>query len=335
MAKIYYEKDADFSLLKDRKICIIGFGSQGHAHAKNLKDSGCRVAVVARGEKKEEARQYGLETVSMAEGVKKADIVMILIPDENQSEVFEKEISAHLSAGQMLMFAHGFSIHFSQIIPPKNIDVTMIAPKGPGHLVRREFVEGRGVPALLAVHQDCTGQARELALAYAAGIGAARAGVIETTFKEECETDLFGEQAILCGGITSLMKAGFETLVEAGYQPEMAYFECVNEMKLIVDLIYEGGFSWMRYSISNTAEYGDYITQGKLVTTESQRQMKKILEDIQSGDFAKAWIQENKAGRPTFAAMRKKEGEQELEKVGEELRKMMPWLKGDGRGAKR
>lgn len=331
MAKIYYEKDSDFSLLKDKNICILGFGSQGQAHAKNLKDSGCRVSVVARGKKKEEARQYGLEIVSLPEGVKKADIVTILIPDEDQAEVYKQEIAAHLSTGQMLMFAHGFSIHFSQIVPPKNIDVTMIAPKGPGHLVRREFVDGKGVPGLLAVHQDYTGQARELALAYACGIGAARAGVIETTFKEECETDLFGEQAILCGGITSLMKAGFETLVEAGYQPEMAYFECINEMKLIVDLIYEGGFSWMRYSISNTAEFGDYLTQGKLVTQESRRQMKKILEDIQSGDFARLWIRESKAGKPTFSTMRKKEGEHELEKVGRELRKMMPWLKAGHR----
>lgn len=326
MAKIYYESDADLGLLGNKKICILGFGSQGHAHAKNLKDSGCRVVVVARGQKLEEAKQYGLEVVSLSEGVEQSDIVMVLIPDENQGEVFEQQIAGRLSPGQMLMFAHGFSIHFSQIFPPKNIDVTMIAPKGPGHLVRREFAQNRGVPALIAVHQNYSGQARELALAYAKGIGSARAGIFETTFKEECETDLFGEQAVLCGGVTSLMMAGFETLIEAGYQPEMAYFECVNEMKLIVDLIYEGGFSWMRHSISNTAEYGDYITQGKLVTQDTREQMKKILDEVQSGHFAREWMKENQAGKPTVKAMRRKTKEHQVEKVGKELRKMMSWL---------
>ena len=327
MAKIYYESDADLGLLGNKKICILGFGSQGHAHAKNLKDSGCKVVVVeASGQKLEEAKQYGLEVVSLPEGIEESDIVMILIPDEIQGEVFEQQIADRLSPGQMLMFAHGFSIHFSQIVPPKNIDVTMIAPKGPGHLVRREFVQNRGVPALIAIHQNYSGQARDLALAYAKGIGSARAGVFETTFKEECETDLFGEQAVLCGGVTSLMIAGFETLIEAGYQPEMAYFECVNEMKLIVDLIYEGGFSWMRHSISNTAEYGDYITQGKLITQETRKQMKKILKEVQSGHFAKEWMKENQAGNPTMKAMRRKTKEHQVEIVGKELRKMMSWL---------
>jgi ketol-acid reductoisomerase len=332
MAKMYYEKDADLGLLKNKKICILGYGSQGHAHAKNLKDSGCQVMVVEKGEQRMEAERYGLEVAPLAEAVEDSDIVMVLIPDETQSEVYEKEISGRLSPGKMLMFAHGFSIHFSQIVPPHDVDVTMIAPKGPGHLVRREFVQNRGVPALVAIHQDFTGEARDVALAYAKGIGATRAGVIETTFKEECETDLFGEQAVLCGGITSLMKAGFETLVKAGYQPEMAYFECVNEMKLIVDLIYEGGFSMMRHSVSNTAEYGDYCTQGKLITEDTKKKMQAILERIQTGDFAEQWIRENKAGRPTFEAMRKSEKEQQVERVGEELRKMMSWLSAGNGG---
>jgi len=328
MAKIYYEKDADLHLLDNKKICIVGFGSQGHAHAQNLKDNGCNVVVAEASEKrKNEAERYGLEVDSLPAAVKNADIVMLLTPDEIQSEVYKKEIASNLSAGKMLMFAHGFSIHFSQIVPPEDVDVTMIAPKGPGHLVRREFVQKRGVPALIAVYQNYSGKAKELALAYGKGIGSARAGIIETTFKEECETDLFGEQAVLCGGVTSLMKAGFETLVEAGYQPEMAYFECVNEMKLIVDLIYEGGFSMMRYSISNTAEYGDYITQGRLVTEGTRKEMKKILEEVQSGRFARNWILENRAGKPSFEAMRKRERQQQVENVGAELRKMMPWLK--------
>jgi len=332
MAKMYYEKDADLDLLENKKIGILGYGSQGHAHAQNLKDSGCQVLVAARGEKRTEAEQYGFDVASVAEAVESSDIVMVLIPDETQSRVYEKDISGRLSPGKMLMFAHGFSIHFAQIVPPHDVDVTMIAPKGPGHLVRREFTQNRGVPALVAVHQDFTGEAREVALAYAKGIGATRAGVIETTFKEECETDLFGEQAVLCGGVTSLMKAGFETLVKAGYQPEMAYFECVNEMKLIVDLIYEGGFSMMRHSISNTAEYGDYCTQGKLITEDTQRKMQDILKRIQSGDFARQWIRENAAGRPTFETMRRREKAHQVERVGEELRKMMSWLSSGNGG---
>lgn len=329
MAKIYYEKDTDLSVLKEKTVGILGYGSQGHAHALNLKDNGIRVLVGLRKESKriKAAQKGGLKVKTISEVVKESDIIMVLIPDEIQSEVFEKEIAPNLSGGKMLMFAHGFSIHFFQIIPPENIDVTMIAPKGPGHLVRREFKKGRGVPSLLAVYQNFTGKAREIALAYAKGIGATRAGVIETTFKEETETDLFGEQAVLCGGVTSLMKAGFETLVEAGYQPEMAYFECINEMKLIVDLIYEGGFSAMRYSISNTAEYGDYITQNKIITDETKKIMKKILKDIQTGKFAKEWVLENKANAPFLNRMRKIEREHLLEKVGKELRDMMPWVK--------
>jgi ketol-acid reductoisomerase len=331
MAQIYYENDGDLKRLQGKKIAVLGFGSQGHAHAMNLKDSGCDVIVGLRKDSKrqKQAAEYGLKVVTVSEAVKAAAIIMLLVPDEMQAEVYHREIANNLTTGKMLMFAHGFSIHFSQIVPSHDIDVAMIAPKGPGHLVRREFTEGRGVPALIAIQQDCSGQAKELALAYAKGIGATRAGVFATTFKEECETDLFGEQAVLCGGVTSLMKAGFETLVEAGYQPEMAYFECINEMKLIVDLIYEGGFSLMRYSISNTAEYGDYITQDKVITAASRKNMKKILEDIQSGRFAREWILENKAGQPSFQAMRKSGKEQQLEKVGRELRKMMPWLKKD------
>ena len=326
--KVYKEKDVNFDLLKDKTIAILGYGSQGHAHALNLKDSGCNVIVGLRKDSKsiEKAKAAGLDVVTVDEAVKKADMIMVLLPDELHQEVYETKIKDNLSEGKMLLFAHGFSIHFNQIIPPKNIDVAMVAPKGPGHLVRREFQQGRGVPALIAVYQDYTGKAKDLALAYAMGLGATRSGVLETSFKEETETDLFGEQAVLCGGVTSLMKAGFETLVEAGYQPEMAYFECINEMKLIVDLIYEGGFSYMRYSISNTAEYGDYITQNKIITEETKKSMKKILEDIQTGRFAKDWILENKAGRPSLNAMRKIEKEHPAENVGKELRKLMPWL---------
>jgi ketol-acid reductoisomerase len=328
MGKIYYEKDADLKRLNRKKIAIIGFGNQGHAHALNLKDSGCEVIVVdADLEKQKKVQEYGFEIDSISSSVNKAQIIMMLLPDEIQAEVYKEAIHNSLSEGKMLMFAHGFTIHFSQIEPPKNIDVCMIAPKGPGYLVRKEFTQQRGVPALVAVHQNYSGQAKELALAYAKGIGATRAGVFETTFKEECETDLFGEQAVLCGGVTSLMKAGFETLVEAGYQPEMAYFECINEMKLIVDLIYEGGFSFMRSAISNTAEYGDYITQNKVITSESRQMMRNMLQDIQSGRFAKDWILENKAGQPSFKNMKRMEQEHQLEKVGIELRKMMPWIK--------
>lgn len=329
MAVIYYDKDADLDLIRDKKIAIIGYGSQGHAHALNLKDSGLNVVVGLREGSKswKKAEEQGLTVKTIEEAAKEADIIMMLIPDENQPEIYKKYIEKHLTEGKMLMFAHGFNIHYHQIIPPKNVDVTMIAPKSPGHIVRREYVEGRGVPALVAVYQDYTGKAKDIALAYAKGIGVTRAGVIETTFKEETETDLFGEQAVLCGGVTALIKAGFETLVEAGYQPEIAYFECLNELKLIVDLIYEGGLSFMRYSVSNTAEYGDYISQEKIVTKEVRENMKQMLKDIQTGKFAKDWILENQAGRPYFYTMRKKESEHLIEKVGKELRKMMPWLK--------
>ncbi len=331
MANIFYEKDSELSLLENKTVGVLGFGSQGHAHSLNLRDSGVRVMVGLRKESnsRDKAEKFGLTVKTIPDVVKESDIIMVLLPDEVQSEVYSKEIAPYLSKGKMLMFAHGFSIRYFQIIPPEDVDVSMIAPKGPGHLVRREYESGRGVPSLLAVYQNPTGKAKELALAYAKGIGATRAGVIETSFKEETETDLFGEQAILCGGVTSLMKAGFEVLVEAGYQPEMAYFECINEMKLIVDLIYEGGFSTMRYSISNTAEYGDYVTQDKLITEETKKKMREILKEIQTGKFAKEWILENKAGAPFLNSMRKIEKSHELEKVGKELRKMMPWVKSD------
>ncbi|MCP4219121.1 MAG: ketol-acid reductoisomerase [bacterium] len=331
MAKIYYDKDVKSNLLDGKKISVIGFGSQGHAHSMSLKDSGHDVTVgLRKGSKSwKAAEDYGITVATVPEAVKKADMVMVLIPDELQGDVYKSEIEPHLTEGKMLMFGHGFSVHYGQIVPPKNVDVTIIAPKSPGHIVRREFANGRGVPGLVAVHQDYTGNARDLALAYGKGIGVTRAGVFETTFEEETETDLFGEQAVLCGGATSLIKAGFEVLVEAGYQPEMAYFECLNELKLIVDLIYEGGFDLMRYSISNTAEYGDYITQGKVITEESKKNMKKILLDIQDGTFAKNWILEKKAGMPTMNAMRKNENKHLIEKVGKELREMMPWMKSE------
>lgn len=329
MVSIYYDKDANLDLLKNKKIAVIGFGSQGHAHALNLKDSGMDVVVGLRKGSKSlpKAQQQGLTVKTISEASQEADVIMLLVPDEVQPDLYKKEIEPNLTTGKMLMFAHGFNIHYFRIIPPKDIDVTMIAPKSPGHIVRREFVEGRGVPALIAVHQNYTGRAKDLALAYAKGIGVTRAGVIETTFKEETETDLFGEQAVLCGGVTALIKAGFETLVEAGYQPEIAYFECLNELKLIVDLIYEGGMSYMRYSISNTAEYGDYISHEKIITKEVRENMRQMLKDIQTGKFAKDWITENLAGRPYFYTMRRKESEHLIEKVGRELRKMMPWIK--------
>jgi len=329
MVSIYYDKDANLDLLKNKKIAVIGFGSQGHAHALNLKDSGMDVVVGLRKGSKSllKAQQQGLTVKMISEASQEADVIMLLVPDEVQPDLYKKEIEPNLTTGKMLMFAHGFNIHYFRIIPPKDIDVTMIAPKSPGHIVRREFVEGRGVPALIAVHQNYTGRAKDLALVYAKGIGVTRAGVIETTFKEETETDLFGEQAVLCGGVTALIKAGFETLVEAGYQPEIAYFECLNELKLIVDLIYEGGMSYMRYSISNTAEYGDYISHEKIITKEVRENMRQMLKDIQTGKFAKDWITENLAGRPYFYTMRRKESEHLIEKVGKELRKMMPWIK--------
>ncbi|MCP2240764.1 ketol-acid reductoisomerase [Thermoanaerobacterium thermosaccharolyticum] len=329
MARMYYDEDADLNLLKGKKIAIIGYGSQGHAHALNLKDSGLDVVVgLYEGSKSaERARENGLTVLSVDDACEAADIIMILIPDEKQSKVYKENIEKHLKPGNALVFAHGFNIHFHQIVPPEYVDVFMVAPKGPGHLVRRVFTEGKGVPDLVAVHQNYTGKAFELALAYAKGIGGTRAGVLETTFKEETETDLFGEQAVLCGGVTELMKAGFETLVEAGYQPEIAYFECIHEMKLIVDLIYEGGFANMRYSISDTAEYGDYVTGKRIITKDTRNEMKQVLNEIQNGEFAKKWLLENNVGRPQFNAMREREANQQLEKVGKELRGMMSWLK--------
>ena len=331
MAKIYYQEDCNMSLLEGKTIAIIGYGSQGHAHALNLKESGCNVIVgLYKGSKSwAKAEAQGFEVYTAAEAAKKADIIMILINDEKQAKMYKEDIAPNLEPGNMLMFAHGFAIHFGQIVPPADVDVTMIAPKAPGHTVRSEYQRGRGTPCLVAVHQDATGKALDKALAYAQAIGGARAGVLETTFRVETETDLFGEQAVLCGGVTALMKAGFETLVEAGYAPENAYFECIHEMKLIVDLIYESGFAGMRYSISNTAEYGDYITGPKIVTDETKKAMKKILSDIQDGSFAKEWLLENQAGCPHFNAMKRREAEHPLEKVGTELRKLYSWNDND------
>ncbi|HBT50120.1 MAG: Ketol-acid reductoisomerase [Caldanaerobacter subterraneus] len=328
MAKMYYDQDADAEVLKGKKIAVIGFGSQGHAHALNLRDSGFDVVVgLYEGSKsKERAEKEGLTVLTVEEAAKVADVIMMLIPDEKQAKVYKESIEKNLTEGKALAFAHGFNIHFKQIVPPENVDVFMVAPKGPGHLVRRMYQEGKGVPCLVAVHQNYTGKAFDIALAYAKGIGGTKAGAIETTFKEETETDLFGEQAVLCGGLTELMKAGFETLVEAGYQPEIAYFECVNEMKLIVDLIYEGGFSYMRYSISDTAEFGDYMTGKRIITEETRKEMKKILEEIQTGKFAKEWLLENQVGRPQYNAIKEREANHPIEKVGKSLREMMPWL---------
>ena len=325
--KIYYQEDCNLSVLEGKKVAIIGYGSQGHAHALNLKESGVDVIVgLYEGSKSwAKAEAQGLKVYTAAEAAKQADVIMILINDEKQAAMYKKDVEPNLEEGNMLMFAHGFAIHFGQIKPPANVDVTMIAPKAPGHTVRSEYQAGKGVPCLVAVQQDYTGKALDKALAYAAGIGGARAGVLETTFKVETETDLFGEQAVLCGGVTALMKAGFETLVEAGYAPENAYFECIHEMKLIVDLIYESGFQGMRYSISNTAEYGDYITGPKIVTDETKKAMKKILSDIQDGTFAKDWISENQTGCMHFGAMRRREAEHQLEAVGAELRKLYSW----------
>ncbi len=325
--KIYYQEDCNLSLLEGKTIAVIGYGSQGHAHALNAKESGCNVIIgLYEGSKSwAKAEAQGFKVYTAAEAAKRADIIMILINDEKQAKMYKESIEPNLEEGNMLMFAHGFAIHFGQIIPPKGVDVTMIAPKGPGHTVRSQYQEGKGVPCLIAVEQDATGKAKDLALAYALGIGGARAGVLETTFKVETETDLFGEQAVLCGGVCALMKAGFETLVEAGYAPENAYFECIHEMKLIVDLIFESGFAGMRYSISNTAEYGDYITGSKLITDETKKTMKKILSDIQDGTFAKNWLLENQAGCPSFRAMRKMQAEHPAEKVGAELRKLYSW----------
>lgn len=330
MAKMYYGSDCDLGLIKGKTIAVIGYGSQGHAHAQNLKDSGMNVVVGLHeaSEKRRQAADDGLKVLDTAEAAKIADIIMILVPDQVQPAVYEESIKPYLKEGDVLMFAHGFNIHYNQITPPKFVDVAMVAPKGPGHTVRSQYKEGRGVPSLIAVHQDASGKAKGYALAYADAIGAGRAGILQTTFKEETETDLFGEQAVLCGGVTELMKAGFETLVNAGYQPEIAYFECIHEMKLIIDLINQGGFAMMRYSISDTAEYGDYVTGRRIITEETRKEMKKVLEEIQRGTFASKWISENKAGgRAEFLSMRRVEAEHQLEKVGTELRKMMSWLR--------
>ncbi len=330
MAKIYYDSDCNLDLLKGKTVAVLGYGSQGHAHAQNLKDSGVNVIVGLKpgSARWQLAERDGLKVYDTAEAAKMADIIMVLVPDQVQPDVYQECIKPNLKKGDILMFAHGFNIHYKQIIPPDFVDVIMVAPKGPGHTVRSQFVEGRGVPSLIAVYQDASGQARDYALAYASGIGAGRAGILETTFAEETETDLFGEQCILCGGITELMKAGFETLVNAGYQPEIAYFECIHEMKLIVDLIYQGGLSLMRYSVSDTAEYGDYTTGKRIITEQTRNEMKKVLEEIRNGSFASKWITENKSGgRAHFLAMREKESQHPVEKVGAELRKMMSWLK--------
>ena len=329
MAKMYHSEDCNLSLLDGKTVAIIGYGSQGHAHALNLKDSGVKVVVgLYEGSKSwKKAEEAGLEVTTAFEAAKKADIIMILINDEKQADLYKESILPNLTAGKTLMFAHGFNIHFGLIVPPADVDVVMIAPKGPGHTVRSEYTVGRGVPCLVAVQQDATGRALDTGLAYAAGIGGARAGVLMTTFKMETETDLFGEQAVLCGGVTALMKAGFETLVEAGYDPQNAYFECIHEMKLIVDLIFQGGFSRMRYSISDTAEFGDYETGKRIITEDTKKEMKKVLTDIQDGTFASKWINENKIGRMHFNACRRIESEHQLEKVGAEIRKLYDWNK--------
>jgi ketol-acid reductoisomerase len=329
MARMYYDADANLDLLNGKTVAIIGFGSQGHAHAQNLNDSGVKVIVgLYEGSKSAvKAKEAGLEVKSVGDATKAADFIMILLPDEVQRDIYEKEISPNLSAGKVLAFAHGFNINFGQIVPPKDVDVVMIAPKGPGHLVRRTYTQGQGVPALFAVYQDASGQARDRSMAYAKGIGGTRGGILETTFREETETDLFGEQVVLCGGLSAMIKAGFETLVEAGYQPELAYFECCHEVKLIVDLIVEGGLATMRDSISNTAEYGDLTRGPRIVTDETKKEMKKILSEIQSGQFAREFVLENQSGKAGFTAMRRREAEHQIESVGKDLRAMFSWLK--------
>ncbi|AFW93833.1 ketol-acid reductoisomerase [Dolichospermum sp. UHCC 0684] len=329
MARMYYDEDANLDLLKGKTVAIIGYGSQGHAHALNLKDSGVNVIVgLYPGSKSTaKAEAAGLTVKNVADAAKAADFIMILLPDEVQKTIYKNEIEPNLEAGNVLAFAHGFNIHFAQVVPPADVDVVMVAPKGPGHLVRRTYEQGQGVPALFAVYQDATGHARDRAMAYAKGVGGTRAGILETTFREETETDLFGEQAVLCGGLSALIKAGFETLVEAGYQPELAYFECLHEVKLIVDLVVEGGLATMRDSISNTAEYGDYTRGPRVVTAQTKAEMKKILSEIQSGQFAREFVLENQAGKPGFTAMRRQEAEHPIEAVGKDLRAMFSWLK--------
>jgi ketol-acid reductoisomerase len=328
VANIYYDKDADMGRLAGKTVAIIGFGSQGHAHALNLRDSGVNVVVGLYPGSKSWAKveAAGLTPMTVVDATKAADVIMVLTPDVGQGKLYREEIAPNLSAGKTLMFAHGFSIRFGQVVPPADVDVSMIAPKGPGHRVRETYVAGQGVPALLAVYQDATGNAKANAMAYASGIGAGRSGVLETSFAEETETDLFGEQAVLCGGISNLMRAGFETLVEAGYQPEIAYFECIHEMKLIVDLIYQGGLSYMRYSVSDTAEHGDYRSGPRIVTDETRAEMKKILGEIQTGQYAEEWMEENATGRPWFNKVREDEMGTQVEQVGRDLRRMMPWL---------
>ncbi|MHB1167618.1 MAG: ketol-acid reductoisomerase [Carboxydocellales bacterium] len=329
MVKCYYNQDADMNLIKNKTIAVIGYGSQGHAQAQNLKDSGLNVVVGLRPASKrwQEAEAAGLKVATVSEAAQQADIIQILTPDEAQRAIYEAEIAPYLTEGNALMFSHGFNIHFGQIVPPANVDVFLAAPKSPGHMVRRMYENGAGVPGLIAIHQDYTGKAKDLAIAYSCGIGCTRAGVFETTFKEETETDLFGEQAVLCGGASELVKAGFDTLVEAGYAPEMAYFECLHELKLIVDLMYEGGVSWMRYSISDTAQYGDFMIGKRIINEDTRKEMKKVLKEIQNGEFARNWILENQAHRPVFNAIDKAEREHPIEVVGKELRAMMPWLK--------
>ncbi|MFH0871722.1 MAG: ketol-acid reductoisomerase [bacterium] len=332
MAKVYYDKDANLAILRGKKIAVVGYGSQGHAQAQNLRDSGLKVMVseLEGSDNWKLAVKDGFKPVSASEAAKEADLIQILTQDDVQARLYKTSVEPHLKKGKVLIFSHGFNIHFSQIVPPGNVDVIMIAPKGPGHIVRRMFVEGGGVPCLIAIQQNASGEAKKIALAYAKGIGGTRAGVIETTFKEEVETDLFGEQCVLCGGVTELIKAGFDTLVEAGYQPEIAYFECLNELKLIVDLIFEGGLTYMRYSVSDTAEYGDYTKGPRVIDASTRQRMKQILQDVQSGDFARDWILENQAGRPVYHALKKRDAEHPIEIVGKELRKMMKWIKPKG-----
>lgn len=329
--EIYYEKDADLEVLKGKKVAIIGFGSQGHAQALNLRDSGVDVVVaeLPGTENYELAQSHGFEPVSAAQASEEGDLVQILAPDDVQAAIYTNDIKQHLKEGKTLLFSHGFNIHYNQIVPSPEVDVVMVAPKGPGHLVRAEYEKGAGVPSLVAIHQDASGKALETALAYAKGIGSTRAGVIGTTFEEETETDLFGEQAVLCGGVSELVKAGFDTLVEAGYQPEIAYFECLHELKLIVDLFYQGGINYMRYSVSTTAEYGDYTRGKRIISPAVREEMKKILSEVQSGEFAREWIMENKCGQPVFKAAQRHEAAHPINEVGERLRKMMTWLNED------
>jgi ketol-acid reductoisomerase len=327
--RVYYDRDADLALIQSKTVAIVGYGSQGHAHALNLRDSGVNNVIVALKKTSasvKKAEGEGLKVMTVSDAAKAADVVMILAPDELQAEIYAGEIAPHMKAGKTLLFGHGFNVHFKLIEAPADVDVGMVAPKGPGHTVRGEYLKGGGVPTLVAVHQNPSGRALDLSLSYASAIGGGRSGIIETNFREECETDLFGEQAVLCGGLVELIRAGFETLVEAGYAPEMAYFECLHEVKLIVDLIYEGGIANMNYSVSNTAEYGEYVTGPRIITPETKAEMKRVLEDIQSGRFARDWMLENKVGQPTFKATRRRNAEHQIEAVGEQLRGMMPWI---------